>query len=84
MSSNSYTQQASNTLAQGVETAAYGAERTQQTANDTATNANAATTGYVDQAKNVAGNAYNTAQQYAASAGVSVVCCTTFSVLIDS
>jgi hypothetical protein len=71
MSSNSYTQQPSNAASKGVETVAYGAQRTDQIANDASANASATTGGYVDQAKNVAASAYNTAQDYAATAGVS-------------
>jgi hypothetical protein len=67
---SSYIQQASNVAADAAQNTAYGAERAKQETNNASGTTSATTNAYVDQAKNVVASVANTAQQYAASAGV--------------
>ena len=60
----------SNTGADAAKTAAYGSERAQQEAHDLTQNTSTTTGAYANEAKSTAGSLLNTAQQYAASAGV--------------
>jgi hypothetical protein len=70
---SSYIQQTSNVAADAAQNTAYGAERAKQETNNASGTASATTNAYVDQAKNVVASVANTAQQYAASAGVSAL-----------
>lgn len=71
---SSYTEQASNAASNAAQTALYGKERTQQEAGNLSSTASATTNAYTDQAKSTMASATDTAQQYAASAGVRISC----------